>query len=220
MIPLLRETVRKSRLYYLVGDPIYRLKGRLFDLRHGVLTSPEVKMGELRIDSPNAKLGVKYAATEARYFNLVLDEWSLDHSKFSFIDFGSGMGRVLLMAAERPFKKVIGVEFSRELVEISKRNLRSYKSSRGRRSAIEVLCMDATEFDPPDEPSIFYFFNPFDRKVFVDVLANLERSLRRHPRPAYVFYANPEHDDLFVKSEVFEPFASGPWHTVHRARAR
>lgn len=50
----------------------------------------------------------------------------LDYSKFTFIDFGAGMGRVLLMASERPFRKIIGVEFARELITIAENNLRSY----------------------------------------------------------------------------------------------
>ena len=175
-------------------------------------------MKDLKIDSPNAALGVKYAATEPRYFNLVLDQWQLDYSKFTFIDFGSGMGRVVLMASDRPFRKIIGVEFASELVAIAERNVRTYDPSRKRCGEIELICADATEFDLPNEPSIFYFFNPFDRKIFVRVLANLERSLRQHPREAYVLYANPEHNNLFLNSEMFVPYAKGPWHATHRAR--
>ncbi len=216
-IPL-RDKVRRSKLYYTLGDPIYRLKGAVFDIRYGVRTAPEVLMKDLKIDSPNAALGVKYAATEPRYFNLVLDQWQLDYSRFTFIDFGAGMGRVLLMGSERPFRKMIGVEFSPELIEIAERNLRTYDPSRRRCCDVELICTDATEFDPPNEPSIFYFFNPFDRKIFVQVLANLERSLRQHPREAYVLYANPEHNDLFLNSEMFEPYSNGPWHATHRAK--
>jgi hypothetical protein len=214
----LRDKVRRSKLYYMLGDPIYRLKGAIFDFRYGVQTAPEIPLRNLAIDSPNAALGVKYAATEPRYFNLILDEWGLDYSKFTFIDFGAGMGRVLLMASERPFRKIIGVEFARELITIAENNLRSYSPRRRQCHDVELVAADATDFNPPVEPSIFYFFNPFDRKIFVKVIANLERSLRHHPREAYVLYANPEHNDIFLNSDVFEPYSSGPWHAVHRAK--
>lgn len=32
---------------------------------------------------------------------------------YDFLDFGSGKGRTLLMAASFPFKKITGVEFSK-----------------------------------------------------------------------------------------------------------
>ena len=38
-----------------------------------------------------------------------------DVSGYTFVDLGSGKGRMLFVAAERPFRRVIGVEFSRSL---------------------------------------------------------------------------------------------------------
>jgi len=213
----LREIIRNSRLYCHLENPIYKLKGSLFDLRYGVTTAPEVRMGDLNIDSPNASLGVKYAGTEPKYFKAVLNEWAPDFTSLTFIDFGSGMGRALLMASEKPFKKVIGVEFSHELAEISKKNLANFSPARRKCGEIEVLCQDATAYDPPPVPSVFYFFNPFDRKIFVQVIRKLEESLAAHPRTAYVLYANPEHNDLFETSESFEQIETGRWHTLHRS---
>jgi len=39
----------------------------------------------------------------------------LDLTDFIFVDFGSGKGRALFVAAEHPFRQIIGVEYSREL---------------------------------------------------------------------------------------------------------
>ncbi len=40
-----------------------------------------------------------------------------------FVDFGSGMGRILLLAVQYPFRRVVGVELSEELNEIAKANV-------------------------------------------------------------------------------------------------
>jgi len=47
----------------------------------------------------------------------VLEKLSINHSEFTFIDFGSGKGRVLFLASEYPYKKIIGVELARMLHE-------------------------------------------------------------------------------------------------------
>ena len=47
---------------------------------------------------------------------------NIEHDRFTFVDFGAGKGRVLMMACEYPFKQVIGVELSRKLHATASRN--------------------------------------------------------------------------------------------------
>jgi hypothetical protein len=61
-----------------------------------------------------------YAPTATPGFRKKLN---IDPRNFTFIDFGSGKGRVLLIAAGLPFKAVVGIEFSRELHEIAVQNI-------------------------------------------------------------------------------------------------
>jgi hypothetical protein len=49
---------------------------------------------------------------------------------FTFIDLGSGKGRVLLMAAAYGFKRIIGVEFMPELHRVAEENIRKYTEHR------------------------------------------------------------------------------------------
>jgi hypothetical protein len=49
------------------------------------------------------------------------EKLKIDPRDFTFTDFGSGEGRVLLIAAGLPFRAVVGVEFSAELNEIASR---------------------------------------------------------------------------------------------------
>ncbi len=50
---------------------------------------------------------------------------------FTFIDLGSGKGRVLLMASEYPFQKIIGVEFMPELHRAAQKNIAGYSHAIG-----------------------------------------------------------------------------------------
>jgi SAM-dependent methyltransferase len=124
------------------------------------------------------------------------DSHGTDYSHYTFVDVGSGKGRMLFVAAEYPFRRVIGVEFSNVLHEEAVANIRRYKHSKRRCGDIESVHADAAEFEFPDENLVIYMFNPFGPEVMGRMLANLERSIERHPRPVMVVMLWPEHSEL------------------------
>lgn len=95
------------------------------------------------------------------------------------------------MASDYPFRRIVGVELLPSLDEISRQNLRLYKSGTQRCFALESICGDATSVPLPDEPLLIYLFNPFPESGLRKVIANLRQSVREHPRPMYVLYHNP-----------------------------
>jgi SAM-dependent methyltransferase len=56
-----------------------------------------------------------YFATEPWLFEQIMQAISVDFSQFTFVDLGCGKGRVLLMASDYPFQRIVGVEFMPEL---------------------------------------------------------------------------------------------------------
>jgi len=116
---------------------------------------------------------------------------SINFRDFTFVDLGSGKGRTLLMAADYPFRRIVGVELLASLHQIAQQNLRDYKSASQKCFALEAICADATAYEFPDDPLVVYLFNPFPESGMRQVIANLERSLRAHPRAVYVLYHNP-----------------------------
>jgi predicted RNA methylase len=107
-----------------------------------------------------------------------------------FVDYGSGMGRVLVFAATRPFKKVIGVEISRQLNAIADANIRRARRKL-RCQDIEIVCCDASEYRLPDDASVLFFFNPFRGPILKRVFQEIDRSLNSTPRQLRVLYYNP-----------------------------
>jgi SAM-dependent methyltransferase len=124
---------------------------------------------------------------------------------FTFVDYGSGKGRVLFVAAEFPFRRIIGVEFARELHEAALRNLANYRNSRqGCRQIVPVLA-DALEFTIPPEPCVLYFYTPFKEALVRKVLDIVAASYAENPRPMYVVYVFvlPYHLELYSSIKGF-----------------
>jgi hypothetical protein len=71
-----------------------------------------------------------YFATEPWLFEQLMQALPIDFTQFTFIDLGSGKGRVLLMASAYPFKRIIGVEFMPELHRVAQENIRKYTEHR------------------------------------------------------------------------------------------
>src|SRR5882724_11277495 len=68
---------------------------------------------------------------------------------YSFLDVGAGKGRALLLAAELPFRKVIGVELSEDLARVAQKNITIWKRLAHPRAKIRVMHEDAMEFRWP-----------------------------------------------------------------------
>lgn len=132
-----------------------------------------------------------YQPTDPALFHEMLQGLLINFPDFTFIDLGSGKGRVLLLAADYPFRRILGVELLSELERVAQENLRNYASSSQKCFSVESVCADARNFSFPAEPTVLYLFNPLPESGLRQVMANLDQSMREHPRPVYVLYHNP-----------------------------
>src|SRR5947208_10434053 len=53
----------------------------------------------------------EYQPIEPELFREIMARMEIDFDRFTFVDIGSGKGRALLLAAERPFRRIIEVGF-------------------------------------------------------------------------------------------------------------
>jgi SAM-dependent methyltransferase len=206
---------RDLRYYLFIFGPRY-VRESIFDAVHGVDTRGVVRHAPNRPEEAY-QFALNYQASLWRPFRALLESLDLVYEKFTFIDIGCGKGRTLLLAAEVPFRRVIGVELSDELAGIARRNAESYRG-RDLRSPIEVVAVDAAAYDFPPEPSLVYMYNPLKRQAMARVVANLERSLESAPRAVLVCYANPESRELFDDSPAFELVSAAEKHVIYEAR--
>ena len=130
----------------------------------------------------------------------------LDDTKF--FDYGSGKGKALILAAELGVKYLGGVEWSADLVEISKINLATYKKLAKKDIVHDIQQGDATLYENIDEYNVFLFNNTFggnpsEVRMVAKTLKIIQASLEKEKREAYIIYIHPAKNlrQLFVSYE-------------------
>jgi SAM-dependent methyltransferase len=160
-----------------------------FDRPFATDTGGSVPRADLEIaDAAVREQAILYLPSPERVTRWMLDHVGIDHQQFSFVDLGSGKGRVLLVASEYPFRQIVGVEISPRLSAIARDNIARYRPSRRKCWAVEVANTDATTFEFPETPLLLHLYHPFEPSLTAAVLIRLEESVRRAPRPIVVAY--------------------------------
>jgi len=182
---------------------------------------------DFRVDTTAATVGWRerllgmfhspYQPTDPALFHEMLASLPIDFREFTFIDVGSGKGRALLLAANYPFRRILGVELLPALHRIAQENIRKFKSDSQRCFDIEAICQDARAFTFPPEATVLYLFNPLPEAGLVEMLRNLEASLRQHPRSVFVLYHNPLLEPVIDKSGLFKKLAATHQYSVFAA---
>jgi len=173
---------------------------------------------DFRVDTTGATVGWRdrmlglfhspYQPTEPALFremiaSLMRASPKTDFREFTFIDIGSGKGRALLMAADYPFRRILGIELLPELHRAAKENIGKYKSESQQCFVIDCVLGDSCEFAFPPEPTVLYLFNPLPESGLVRMIGNLEQSLRENPRPVFVLYHNPLLEHVLTRNAAF-----------------
>jgi len=123
-----------------------------------------------------------------------------------FLDIGCGKGRALCVAAHYGYKKLTGIDLSKELCDAAKENL---VLTRQKIPGINftIINNDAFYFEIPDDVDCIFFFNPFDETIMSGVVENILESLQNHPRKMNIIYVNPLHKEYFIQAGFTET-----WH--------
>lgn len=177
-----------------------------FDRTHGVTTDGDYEgwtfLSDLNIKSPNWIEANDYLGIEPERFAFVLTSLDIPFEKYTFVDFGSGMGRALLLASEFGFKEIVGLEFSRELHVIAEDNIHRYRSDTQKSTNIRSVNIDFVDFDLPSGPLVLFFFDPCRGHMLKQAFSRIERTLLTRQDPLYIAYVAPrsETEQLFGSS--------------------
>jgi len=144
-------------------------------------------------DNTNLEGAREYLPSPRLVVSWILDGLGEDCSRFTFVDFGSGRGRVLLAAAEKPFSAVRGVEFSGRLHAEAERNIANYPADRLGCRDVRSVCIDAAEYNLPEGDCILYFFNPFSADLLDRVVSRALDTARSRGTRLILIYYNPVH---------------------------
>ncbi|MBV9202261.1 MAG: class I SAM-dependent methyltransferase [Alphaproteobacteria bacterium] len=155
------------------------LQHERFDSKYGVDTQMPVALADLETNAPGARFANRYQGTPIAFLHRLIRRLEINRERFTFIDLGSGKGRVLLIAGQYPFKAVIGVEFSKTLHDIALRNIGKFRSAGASRTDLTSINMDAEEFDfSRFTDKLVFCYNSFGAGLMIRVLDNLEISTK------------------------------------------
>jgi hypothetical protein len=188
-----------------------RERDEAFDALHGTDTGRTMSATDLTASGADVPPLWRYYPTLRESFTRIMAAVPARLEDFVFVDLGSGKGRVVLMASEHPFRRVVGVELAPALHRVALQNVQRYRSDSQRCRAFELRCEDAAAWQPPPEPLLVYLFQPFPVDVLDAVLANLRAAAQRSGAEVIIAYLNP----LFHRRVV----ADGTFRVVHYEKA-
>lgn len=162
-----------------------------FDRRFGVDTAGFRSVTALRMP-------IEIAAHAARYqpisdLGAYLRALDISFAQYTFVDYGCGKGRALLMASDYPFEQIIGVDCVPGLIAIARSNISAYRSASQLCHRLDLETCDARQFSPPGTPTVFFLYNPFDEVILSEVLARIARVAPDASHPDYLIYVDPRH---------------------------
>lgn len=181
---------------------LFRLSELFYEWRLGIISDTEILLDRLGITDTGCH---DYLATGYIRFHQLMRHITIREGKDVFLDYGSGMGRAVILAATYHFHRVIGVELAESLHLTAQENVRR-ALRRLRCRDIELHNIDAREFRVPDDVTVVYFWNPFSGEVLRQVLTNIRQSIAECPRIVTVLHLSPNNP-----TEVDELKDSLPW---------
>src|SRR5699024_3269976 len=137
-----------------------------------------IREWDYSVDSYN-----RYEATPYTALDKLFKHYKLEKTD-KVVDFGSGRGRVAFYIHNRFQIPVTGVEANDKTFDEAVQNKKSYEYKLEHIEPpihFEYGLAEHYEIEPED--NIFYFFNPFSVKVFMEVVHNILDSVNEKERP-------------------------------------
>lgn len=187
-----------------------RVLDKFFTSKETDIVAKTTFLKSLTILGENKEQGNEYTPSPFLVTKWAIESSNDNHSSWNFIDVGSGRGRVLTIASQFAFDRIIGVEFAKELHDEATQYIHSHPSQLVSPKKIELLNVDATTFDIPNGPCLFYLFNPFGEPVMESFLEHVLTSYEANPRPMKFAYSNPVHLNVFLKRKDLKLVRKSP----------
>lgn len=197
--------------YFIARNWTIRLAA--FTVYHEIKGEKKYQLDTIRVDnlqhqkikSENVKHASIYQGTNYFLIEKAFSFLKKENANFHLVDFGCGKGRIMVVAAYYGFKKITGVDFSQSLCNEAEINIEKIKPLFPSVD-FKIICDDAVNYSIKNEDTVFFFFNPFDEVVMLQVVKNILASLKKNPRKIYIVYVNPLHKEIFLSPGFEEEY--------------
>lgn len=174
-----------------------------YDQHNGIDTAGYIETADLDLGPEAARRGMPYGATPPRVARFLIEQVAARARNFTFVDVGSGKGRVLLIAANYPFRRVMGFEHSQMLNQVAAANLRQFVQRNPGAAPVELVTGDAARLPLPDGPLVLFLFNSLTQEAMADFAAHVKSSYLQSPRKIICIYYNTPHAHAFEEIGIF-----------------
>ena len=179
-----------------------------FDAEHGVDTGGFLSWRELRSGEASDAYISGYFGTMPSIGRRLIGCVE-QPERYTFVDVGCGKGRVLILASEQPFARIVGVEIAGALVAVARANVAAIGDRFPGRRPIEIVHDDAGRVEWPSGPLVLFLYQPFERPVMRALLGRVAASLSASPRPVVIIYLHPTLATMIDRIGPFERRAEG-----------
>jgi len=175
-----------------------------------VQTSKHIPLSIVRVPHQLRRSGHDYRPTPRLVFKWAMAALPEPMNRFEFVDVGSGQGRVLLMASRYPFEKITGVEIAEELHNDALLNVAQYPRTLMKCRDINPLHLSAMRLEIPNQDTVFFLNNPFQRSMLERVVGHIVQSYKHQPRRFYVICVDCRDEQIFEDTGIFQKVQI-PW---------
>ena len=147
-----------------------------------------------------------------------LVDWSLEQlaayqegasfRHFTFLDPQAGHGRTLLLAAQRDFRSIIGIEDNQELAETATLNIAQYPRTYMVQREVQLFSDQLLAEQWPDNPMLILIFQPRSQDWLQGFLEQLSASFYANPRQIYLVFIDNQHKQLIEEIPFMQPFTA------------
>ena len=158
------SSVRKRGVWCTLKIAFYEL---YYDWTFRVKTGVVIPVSQLDGDPAALRHATDYFPSSYLVLKEVLLQGQVDLRDAAFVDFGCGLGRVLLFASELPLRRIIGVELSPTLCATARQNMSGfYRCKKKTFPEWSIVNADARSFDVPDDATYAQAVSDEDRSEF------------------------------------------------------
>lgn len=214
--PAARQRVSKPKVKAPALSP-YRATLRLIhrlvldradDRLERTTTATETPLVDMHLVGGNSAHAHGYRPSPRRLIKWVLDGIGEPFDQTTFVDIGSGRGRVLFEAARYPFQRIVGVECAEELHEDASLNLRHWPRAVMRCREIDLVLGDALVTPLPESDLVVWMFDPFADRLVTHMAARLADHARRWR--VTIVLVEPQNPMAFRESTAFRELLLQP----------
>jgi len=161
-----------------------------YDRIYGLDFLSVISTNDLNLDK---KLVSKGSPSGNRYLLNLLEQIHINQED-CILDIGSAKGSALKYFIKFPFKNAHGLELSKNLVNICRKNFSILKKDN-----VKVFNINATEFKGYNNYNFFYLYNPFPSQIMIKILNQIKLQINNE-KEIIIIYNNPVSHDILIKN--------------------